>query len=503
MKTINKIIAVFISCFILLSCSDDFFDTENRGVVTSDDIENLGDDVLKVVEPLQVGIYSYMTQWNTADASNSAHGDFGYMSIGLLGDVMNDDLAFHTRGSGWFTFDHELDYWAAQYIRPFFVWNFGYTLVNRANEIIEKIDFDTDNIELKGTLGQALSTRALGHFIVIQMYQQTYKGNETAPGIPVVITQKEGESRAYRVPVGEVYDQIYADLENAIKFLEAWERPSKVYIDKNVAAGLMSRVCLVMNKWDDAVKYAKMGRDGFSVLSASELLLDGFNNIDSKEWIWGADITGETTTSYASFFSHMCSYDAGYGGDVGTYKKMDAKLYGQMKPTDVRRGQFKVTGSGYTYNAKELTFPDYTNIKFKKVDNWLGDYVFMRTSEMILTEAEALAQDGKGPEAAIVLKELMTNRDPAWNESSVTAEQVYQQRRLELWGEGFSHWDHLRLKKGIERKYNGTNHIASAQYNIPAGSWYFLYQIPLRELDNNSEINEADQNPAPSGSKTN
>lgn len=501
MKVINKILVVFLSTFILLSCGDDFFEIDNKGVTTTEDIKKLGDEVLKVVEPLQVGIYTYMNMYNTQGSSGNRYEDFGYMSIGLLGDVMNDDLAMHTRGNGWFTFDYELDYWAAQYVRSFFVWNFGYTLANNANDIIEKIDFETENSELRAILGQALATRALGHFIVIRMFQQTYMGNQDAPGIPVVITEKEGESKAYRVPVGEVYEQIYSDLKLAVDYLKDWERPSKIYINENVAAGLLSRVCLVMNKWGDAAEYARLGRKGFSVFTQEELMADGFNDIVSKEWIWGADITGETSTAFASFFSHMCSYDAGYGGDVGTYKKIDAKLYKQMSSTDVRRSQFKVTGSGYPYTTKEATFPNYTNIKFKKADNWLGDYVFMRTSEMILNEAEALARDGKQTEAATVLKELMQNRDPNWAMASVTGEDVYQQRRLELWGEGFSHWDHLRLNKGIDRKYEGTNHLASALYKISAGSRYFLFQIPQREIDNSSEINEEDQNPAPTGTK--
>ena len=54
----------------------------------------------------------------------------------------------------------------------------------------------------------------------------------------------------------------------------------------------------------------------------------------------------------------------------------------------------------------------------------------MRLSEAYLTEAEALAHLNKNGEAASVLKELMVNRDPSWNKTSVTVEDVYTQRRL-------------------------------------------------------------------------
>ena len=55
---------------------------------------------------------------------------------------------------------------------------------------------------------------------------------------------------------------------------------------------------------------------------------------------------------------------------------------------------------------------------------------------MILIEAEAYAHLGDGAKATQVLKELMAERQPDWNESSVTVDDIHLQRRIELWGEG-------------------------------------------------------------------
>ena len=106
----------------------------------------------------------------------------------------------------------------------------------------------------------------------------------------------------------------------------------------------------------------------------------------------------------------------------------------------------------------------------------------------------------KGTEAAIVLKDLMVNRDPSWNKASVTVDDVYTQRRLELWGEGFALYDHLRLKKGVDRTYAGSNYFDAAKLKIEAGDWKFLYQIPLREIQENESISE-DYNPVFDSSK--
>lgn len=480
---------------------------EDASNVSKDQIDEIAnsspDALIDVVEPLMLGLNNYTYQYNTQGSGSTVHEDFGLMGIYHLGDVMNDDLAFYTRGNGWFTFDYELDYWAEQYKRPYFYWNFFYTVIAKANEIIALISPSVTDPDLKAYRGEALTYRAFAHAYLAQMYQQTYVGNEEAPGVPVVLTNAEAEQAiAGRAPLNKVYAQVEKDFKEGIALLEGWERPDKTMIDAQVASGLYSRICLVTNNWDDAITYARKAREGYSVFTPSELAAnEAFNNINAKEWMWGADITSVTTTMFASFFSFICSYDAGYGGAVGAHRMIDARLYSMMGANDARKALFKHSESGATYTPYESELPDYTNIKFKKVANWEADYVYMRASEMILNEAEALAHKGENAAAATVLKELMSQRDPSWNKATVSPEEVYQQRRLELWGEGFSLFDHLRLKKGVERNYEGSNHLASARYTIAPDSWYLHFQIPLRELDNSSDLNAEDQNPAPTESK--
>lgn len=172
-------------------------------------------------------------------------------------------------------------------------------------------------------------------------------------------------------------------------------------------------------------------------------------------------------------------------------------MFSNFSETDARRKQFANPGEKVviTYDTGDRQVPDYTNLKFKKVAGWEADYVFMRLSEAYLTEAEALAHLNKNGEAASVLKELMVNRDPSWNKTSVTVDEVYTQRRLELWGEGFSFFDHLRLKKDIIRNYEGSNHWVGGRLDFKAGDWTLLYQIPRPEFQENDQMDESEQNP--------
>ncbi|MDR0419244.1 MAG: RagB/SusD family nutrient uptake outer membrane protein, partial [Prevotellaceae bacterium] len=93
------------------------------------------------------------------------------------------------------------------------------------------------------------------------------------------------------------------------------------------------------------------------------------------------------------------------------------------------------------------------------------------------------------------MKLLMDNRDPSWGTTHTTAsvEDIFLQKRLELWGEGHILYDYLRLNKGIDRDYVGSNHLEKLKKD--AGDWDFIYQIPQGEFDSNNALTEADQNP--------
>ena len=108
------------------------------------------------------------------------------------------------------------------------------------------------------------------------------------------------------------------DLLNAIDLLAGYQRPSKTNINKEVAQILLSRAYLTEEKWAEAASMAHEARINSTaqLMSASEVAKDGFNNISNKEWMWGADITAETSTKFASLFSFICTFDATIFGTI-------------------------------------------------------------------------------------------------------------------------------------------------------------------------------------------
>ena len=71
-------------------------------------------------------------------------------------------------------------------------------------------------------------------------------------------------------------------------------------------------------------------------------------------------------------------------------------------------------------------------------------------------------------------------------------EEIFQQRRVELWGEGLIYFDYLRLRKGVDRR----NALCPDyyRYNIPAESPCLIYCIPYQEFNTNRGMAGQDNN---------
>ncbi len=489
MKTKIKIIlAVAVLAVIAPSC-EGFLDTETTGTATKEQIDELGKtnpDAIKTIAYGTIqGVYGYMDQYG------GNHDVFGHMSVGLAGDLMTEDINQNVHH--WFGFDYNIDNRQATYRRVIRTWEYAYTVISKSNEIIGSVNPEVTDPDLKAYLGQALALRAMGLHIAVQRFQQTYKGNENAPGVPIYLTANDDEPTSQgRGTVQKVYDRIIKDLERAIVLLDGYNRPAKTMVNKQVAAGLLARVYMTTNDWVKAQQMANMARQGYSLMTIAEARVDRYNSLLNKEWMWGALVTPETTNMFASYQSHISSTAPGYAGAAGVYKSIDAKLYSQISDNDLRKGYFS---DGVTPAAEDgKLYPKFANLKFGNAAGWLNHNPYMRVAEMYLIEAEALARQGKGGEAATVLNALLQNRISNFTPyGTVTAEQVFFHKRLECWGEGVIFYDYLRMKLPVNRNYDNTNH--RTRINVPAGDWRFIYQLPQSEIDNNSEITQEEQNP--------
>lgn len=488
-----KILKLFAASLLLVtafsSCSKGFLDTEYTEYLGAEEAATAAG---KNPDVFLNGAWSWMVRYE------DRHDSYGIFTIFMDTQVMGEDIAFVT--SSWYNFDYQLDYREAPYVRTSSFWTTLYTLISKANEIIELYPNGGATVNENGLLGQAYAFRGMSYYYLVQIYQDylnedgTFK--EDAPAVPIIYskadgkTEEEREAAKGRNTVKDVLTVCQKDLEKAVELLDlGYQRPNKNYIDSSVARGLLARFYLLTQQWEKAAETAKAARKGYTLMDKARLH-SGFNAIGDAEWMWGFNHTTETQTSFASLFSHLATEGPGYGSSYPFL--IDKRLYDQIPETDYRKSLFNGAEGDATRTTSGAKRP-YANQKFQYKDGWLCDYMYMRAAEMVLIEAEAYAHQNNGSEAARVLKELMETRDPQWNMSSVTVDDVYLQRRIELWGEGFTYFDLKRLNKGINRNYEGSNH--NYKLAFPAHDVAWTFQIPRSEIQENTHISDDDQNP--------
>lgn len=531
----NRYFVALLGSAMLLttSCSD--LDTNPSGSTMSDGQLNevLAQDPSKLKSEVS-GMYANMieygaiTQWY--GTGQPRHYDFGYASTMMMMDASGQDEPSQVSGYNWYNKPLRFVDRTANSETTYFIWNQCYKNIKVANDVLKSVDLENLSDVAKSYVGQAYAMRAFEYFTLIQLYQFTYKGHEDAAGVPIV-TEKTAEAEANNNPraaVKDVYKQIMDDLNIAIDYLTD-SRSAKSEINRQVAYGLRARVNLVMQNWSDAAADAKRAAEGYTPLSKDAAAAPGFNDVSASNWIWG-NIVDESNdivqSGILNFPSMMCSFTGNGYSPTYACRMINSKLWKEIPSTDVRKGWWidenlnsPIVNPKYVvhqedededgnvvkylavYNqtgdeVADITEP-YTNVKFGAYKNQYGnelnacDIPLMRVEEMILIQAEATAMGGNVEEGKRILENFVrTYRDPSYTCNATTAEgvqdAVWFQRRVELWGEGFSFTDLLRLKKPLDR--TGANYEVSVRFNLPAESPIFLYLIPEDEENHNEAL---------------
>ena len=534
MKMNNRYFVALLGSAMLLttSCSD--LDTNPSGSTMSDGQLNevLAQDQSKLKSEVS-GMYANMiehgaiTQWY--GTGQPRHYDFGYASTMMMMDASGQDEPSQVSGYNWYNKPLRFVDRTANSETTYFIWNQCYKNIKAANDVLKSVDLENLSDVAKSYVGQAYAMRAFEYFTLIQLYQFSYKGHEDAAGVPIV-TEKTAEAEANnpRAAVKDVYKQIMDDLNTAIDYLTD-SRSAKSEINRQVAYGLRARVNLVMQNWSDAAADAQKAAEGYTPLSKDAAAAPGFNDVSASNWIWG-NIVDESNdivqSGILNFPSMMCSFTGNGYSPTYACRMINSKLWKEIPSTDVRKGWWidenlnsPIVNPKYVvhqeyededgnvvkylavYNqtgdeVADITEP-YTNVKFGAYKNQYGnelnacDIPLMRVEEMILIQAEATAMGGNVEEGKRILENFVrTYRDPSYTCNASTAEgvqdAVWFQRRVELWGEGFSFTDLLRLKKPLDR--TGANYEVSVRFKLPAESPIFLYLIPEDEENHNEAL---------------
>ena len=489
----NLIYSILVSSLVLVGCSKEFLDPErNTSNLTAEDLSNYSDVNPALVEGTLEGIASFMIQ--DFGVTGSRHYDFGQKGVDIWTDMVSGDMALSASAYGWYNATSNL-VCTVDFTREEnkIIWEYYYRIVSLANNVIQTSGGNNAEPTTDGgkkVLGQAKASRAYAYWYLAQLFQKSYD-----PAQPI-LPYYDGETiNTAKVPASQIYDLIISDLTDAIDLLDGYVRPDKSKIDQSVAQGLLAYVYAGMGNYADAKTMADaVIAAGYPLTTTGQLAFpgsgSGFNNINTGSWVWGFDLTEELGHQLIDWWGQMDCFTYSYAW-AGDHKSIDDALYAQIASDDVRKGQFG-TGTGALQPIGKFFDPNRT-IGGQYIIT--TDLIFMRSDEFHLLSAECAARLGNDAAAKATMINLLDNRmaDAAAvvNPLSGSALQdfIYQQTRIELWGEGKTYYAMKRNEATVTR---GSNHVFRAGESFAYDSDEMSFQIPQSEINNNPSI--TDQN---------
>lgn len=529
MKRIKYILAItLVGILSLASCQSDWLDTTPTDSADSESLLSTTDNAKQALN----GICKLMSMQH-AYYGQGFNGEGTIMS--MYGEFMGQDCENIMFAPGWSTMYNGKINVSNTRIYDAYPWYYYYLIIGNANSLLSSIDNASGDANSRDFIkAEALTFRAHAYSMLVQFYSNSWKtsNNGTSAGVPLRLdTSKDSLALS---TLGQCYDQIFADSKQAISLYKSsglsrnsvYSSSAVCFPNINVAYGIYARAALNKEDYKDAVLYADSARTGYALMSNDDYK-SGFC-APSSEWIWGTYNDSsenlyywsyQVTMAYNGYYAAQAGYDivanktlidALPSGDVrkNLFINSDVFLYGTKSYSDLIENQYGSFTDDEAYNKANdyatknckytpgtINFP-YQNLKFACTDlPGVGDVPLMRSSEMLLIEAEANYYLSRPQAAQQNLIELntSTNRTPSYT-CTKTGDDLLQEirlyRRAELWGEGHSWFDCKRWGINVYRPgfNNGGNfHAAIAgTYGSDASFWKWI--IPAKETDYNSAI---------------
>ncbi len=459
MKKINK--KIYIVLIIILtfsvSCSDDFVDVKPTSD-NSEDFFNSEDDYQNAL----IGAYDLLqsTYLNVmlgeiASDNTLAGGESATDVIGIqeVDDMIHTPLNTQLRD----------------------IWSWMFAGVNRANYILEFKD-KTDFAGKEVILAEATFLRAYYYFELVKWFGD----------VPLAVDKRiqfGDQFEIDRTPKSDVYAQIEMDLMFAANNLP-YEQSEKGRVTKGAAQALLGKVYVYQQKYDQAATVL----DDLILNGPHDLIVDynsifeesGENNIESVFEVQYFDGQGAgfgclqcSEGNVAVGFSGVRNYEgpdftSGFSFNVPVQEVVDAFETGDLrKDVAILDIQSWATATGATF-GKGYEDTGYFNRKYiprKRNASAQGDrnltnpnnYRSIRFADVLLLAAEAYNRSST-PNDTKAQSYLNRVRERAFgnNSNAIMAtgstlyDNILQERRVELVGEGHRFFDLVRTGKAAQ-----------------------------------------------------
>lgn len=522
----KSIISLFaLGALALTGCSDDYLDVKSESDVTSSAVFTNMDMLDGAVNGL-----SWIMSESYSSGGFGRQGYNGEATISLWYGSYRSSDAQYSNGTSYQDIvncnANELATSGATY----FPWYYYYKLISNANAVVIHADeADGTENERNFYVAQALVYRAHAYTQLVALYSKRWvdSRNGQSRGVPLRLDESTGDLACSSL--GEIYDQIYADLDQALDLFSksTLNRGDKLWrTDASIAHGIYARAALAKQDWATAATHSAEARKGYSLMSAKEYWA-GFNTAND-EWMWETYTDVTENLGVYGFFAYVGS-NTGSSKGYKNIGSIDKGLIGQIPVEDARYGLYmvpkegesgwKTTDSGRATSGsfykrvkeeyasridkKNTYIFAYMCTKFQKIDDRsIGCVPIMRAAEMIYNEAEALCMLG-GNDAKVrsLLEEAVRPYQPGYTctlSGDALLNEVKLYKRFDLWGEGRHYFDQKRWNVDMVRKgwdEGGNWHPTFAGKGATGGSYTtsgknnWCICIPNKETDYNKLIN--------------
>lgn len=558
---IVKSLATLLTVASLASCSSDYLDVRPETAVTSSTVETTQQGAQSALYGLCRAMYYPMTGIEVFHVLGVNGEPFISM---FYGDIFGQDyfslMWAQNMGTNFMWNNNTLiNGWVSQ-----IGWVYCYNLISQANNILVNVDnIDGDRDKLDYIKAQALTIRAHAYVRLLQIYGPRWEDSNNGQKYVCVIRTQPGTGDVPLSTMNDVVTLIKSDLETALGIYDN-TTTNRTHIwepDEDVAHGVYARLAMLIHDYPTAQKMAAAAHRPYSVMTAAEYK-SGFAQVVSRSYIWANPV--ESSASGIGYFSHG-SYYACQGPYPTDWElgagQINYELYRKIPKGDIRASLFftpdKLTGNtqlrassfwnenicnpanmdlsklnsnmklqltrfgnsvipngdvatfGQPYVSKtpgESTNPVIAfgaQYKFWGLDMYgTNSFPYMRSEEMMLTEAEAAYYNGDENAAKTQLKRLIAERNPGQDIDKLSGQalldEIKLQRRIELWGEGFNFFDLKRWNEPcvrnpwVKNDVNSNNIPASYRLNkqpSDANGWRFT--VPQSESQYNNAIDRS------------
>ena len=464
MKKINiKILSAIIIIMLSYSCSDDFVDVKSNSE-NSEEFFNSEEDYQNAL----TGAYDLLQST--------------YLNV-MLGEIASDNTLAGGESAtdvvGIQEVDDMIHTPVNTQIRD--IWGWMFSGVNRANYILEFKD-KTAFTGKEEVLAQARFLRAYYYFELVKWFGD----------VPLVVDQRflfGDQFNVDRTPKAEVYAQIELDLIYAAENLP-YGASQKGRVTKGAAQALLGKAYLYQDKFAEAATVLDnlILNGPYALVSDYNSIFEtaGENNIESVFEVQYSEAEGAgfgclqcSEGNVAVGFSGVRNYtaDPGSSGDifssgfsfnVPVQEVVDAFEAGDLrKDVAILDIEAWATQTGITYGSgfEHTGFFNRKYIPRKRSTDAQGDrnltnpnnYRAIRFADVLLMAAEAFNRSAT-PNDAKAQTYLNTVRQRAFGDmlhnitatGSTLTDNIYQERRVELAGEGHRFFDLVRTGKAAQ-----------------------------------------------------